>query len=234
MSKWQEAVNHAAYNIVKQSADKMYDRSLLRNLADEEARKTYVFQKKSGSRSRYVDHNQKKREKLSADDREETIKLCSINLQSLTEQCENKRKEITQAGNLKNYEQCAKLHEELRSLLNEKGTVQCRLHKLQKKVKRHLRYAEKQNTIGVKESPATATKCKRDIMSFFKSKDSEQSSPNTSTCTTSNTSNDSDVTRILSSDDEDEVNVINKRKLDFHEGYTELIGDQNLVGNEVG
>ena len=104
LSRWQDAVNDAAFNMVKKSPDKMYDRSLLKFLADEEARKTYVFQKKSGSRSNYVDHRMKKREKLSADNRDEAIKLCSVNLKPLTEQCENKHKQITQASRLKNYE----------------------------------------------------------------------------------------------------------------------------------
>ena len=54
LSKWQEAVNHAAYNLVKLSPDKMYDRAVLKTAAEEEARKSYVFQKKSGSRSKYV------------------------------------------------------------------------------------------------------------------------------------------------------------------------------------
>jgi hypothetical protein len=92
LSKWQESVNDAAYNIVKQSPDKMYDRALLKKAAEEDARKTFVFQKKCGSRSRYVVDRNVKRVKMSAEDREEGIKLCSINLQSLTEQCENKRK----------------------------------------------------------------------------------------------------------------------------------------------
>ena len=69
-------------------------------------------------------------------------------------------------------------------------------------------------------------------LSFFKSKDSIDTSPSTSTCTssTSHTNYDSEDTVILSSDDDDEKNKIKKRKLDFYKGYT---GDANFLGSEV-
>ena len=240
LSKWQEAVNHAAYNLVKLSPDKMYDRAVLKTAAEEEARKSYVFQKKSGSRSKYVsDQKVNKRAHMSANEREEAIKLCTINLQSLTEQSENKRKQIAQANDLKSYEECAKLHKELRSLLNEKGKVEQQLNKLKKKVKRHLRYAAGacQST---KEDKCIVNVPKRDITSFFMLKDPGHSSPNTSTCTiTSDDSNVSQDTLILSSDEyeyrhecEDERNRIKKRKLDFYKGCPELGENESLVGNE--
>ena len=47
---------------------------------------------------------------MSTNEREEAVKLCTINLQFLTEQSENKRNQIEQANNLKSYEKCAKLH----------------------------------------------------------------------------------------------------------------------------
>lgn len=243
LSKWQEAVNHAAYNLVKLSPNKMYDRAVLKTAAEEEARKSYVFQKKSGSRSKYVsDQKVNKRAHMSANEREEAIKLCTINLQSLTEQSENKRKQIAQANDLKSYEECAKLHKELRSLLNEKGKVEQQLNKLKKKVKRHLRYAAGacQSTKEDKCIVDVPIVPKRDIKSFFILKDPDHSSPNTSTCTvTSDDSNVSHDTLILSSDEyeyryecEDEKNRIKKRKLDFYKGCPELSENESFVGNE--
>ena len=239
LSQWQEAVNHAAYNLVKLSPDKMYDRAVLKTAAEEEARKSYVFQKKSGSRSKYVcDQKVNKRAHMSTNEREEAIKLCTINLQSLTEQSENKRKQIEQANNLKSYEECAKLHKELRSLLNEKGKVEQQLNKLKKKAKRHSRYAAGACQSTKKDS-CSAIVPKRDITSFFTSKELDHSSPNTSTCTsTSDDSNVSKDTLILSSDeyeyeyeDEDEKNRIKKRKLDFYKGCPDE--DVSFVGIEV-
>lgn len=52
LTAWQDAVNAAAYKIATRSPDKMYDRSLLKIQAEEEARRTFVFKKKSGSRSK--------------------------------------------------------------------------------------------------------------------------------------------------------------------------------------
>jgi hypothetical protein len=83
-------------------------------------------------------------------------------------QCENKQKEITKSSNLKEYEKCAEQHKELRLLLSEKMKSEQKLHKLQKKMKRHLQYVASRATTEVKKGPATTTTCKQDIMSFFK------------------------------------------------------------------
>ena len=101
------------------------------------------------------------------------------------------------------------MHKDLRLLLSEKANVQQKLHKLQKKVKRHLGYAN-QHTTGVKKHLATTTANKRDIMSFFKAgKDS--TSPSTSSSSAPVTDgNESNDTLILSSGDEDEANAIKK------------------------
>ena len=231
LSKWQEAVNDAAFSIVKQSPDKMYDRSLLKTIAEKEARKTYIFKKKSGSRSNYADQNVQKREKLSADDRDEAMKLCSINLQSLTEQCENKQKEITKSSNLKEYEKCAEQHKELRLLLSEKMKSEQKLHKLQKKMKRHLQYVASRATTEVKKGPATTTTCKQDIMSFFKQQKSDSNCATSSTCssTCSTGGNSSEDTVILSSD-ENEENVVKKRKIDYYKMY---FGEDKVERSEV-
>ena len=228
-------MNHAFYNLVKLSPDKMYDRAVLKTAAEEEARKSYVFQKKSGSKSKYVSDKK-------VNEREEAIKLCAINLQSLSEQSENKRKQIAQANDLKSYEECAKLHKELRSLLNEKGNVEQQPDKLKKKVKRHLRYAAGacQSTKEDKCIVNVPIVPKRDITSFFMSENPDHSSQNTSTSTfTSVDSTVSQDTLILISDEyeyryecEDERNRIKKRKLDFFKGCPELAENESFVGNE--
>lgn len=53
LSEWQKAVNKAAFDLCAQEPDKMYDQMQLKYAAEEEARKTYVFKKAAGSRSKF-------------------------------------------------------------------------------------------------------------------------------------------------------------------------------------
>lgn len=143
LTAWQEAVNAAAFKIATESPDMMYDRSLLKIQAEEEAQKIFVFKNKSGSRSKYEDSESKqseKRKKKSSDERAKEIRMCSLELQSLTAECENKEKQIAQANGVKDYERCAILHKELRKLLREKQQFKNKLSELQKKEARHLKY----------------------------------------------------------------------------------------------
>lgn len=52
LSSWHQAVNQAAFIIAQKFPDRMYDRGQLKLDAEEEARKTYVFNKSYGSRSK--------------------------------------------------------------------------------------------------------------------------------------------------------------------------------------
>ena len=112
----------------------MYDRALLKVRAEEEARKKFVFKKKSGSRSVFA-HTEKvpKSETMSAESREKEARLCSLELQSLTVQ-------IAHANSSSQFDLCAKLHKEYRALLVDKQNVQNKLTHLQKREGRHLKY----------------------------------------------------------------------------------------------
>lgn len=119
----------------------MYDRALLKVRAEEEARKKFVFKKKSGSRSVFA-HTEKvpKREKMSAESREKEVRLCSLELQSLTVQIAHKHRAIAHANSSSQFDLCAKLHKEYRALLVDKQNVQNKLTHLQKREGRHLKY----------------------------------------------------------------------------------------------
>lgn len=119
MTNWQE-VDATAFEIAIKSPNKMYNRATLKTNAEEEGQKKFVFQNKSGSRSKYVESNKAiKREKQSTEDRNKEISLCSLELELLTKQSANKQKQISQANDLKDFETCATLHKELRVLLAE-------------------------------------------------------------------------------------------------------------------
>ena len=51
LTNWQKEVNKAAFSICLKSNDMLYNRAKLKLDAEEIARKTYIFQKKGGSRS---------------------------------------------------------------------------------------------------------------------------------------------------------------------------------------
>ena len=53
LSSWKKAVNSAAFVIAQETPDKLYDLSQLKLAAEEKAHATYVFKKKSGSRSKF-------------------------------------------------------------------------------------------------------------------------------------------------------------------------------------
>ena len=134
LNEWQEAVNAAAFKIALKSPNKLYDRASLKTNAEAEARKTFVYRKKSGSRSKFVESEKPaKRAKQSTDDRTKEISLLSLELQSLTAQSANKQKEVAEANDLQDYERCGQLHKELRALLVERQKVQNKLSDLQKK-----------------------------------------------------------------------------------------------------
>lgn len=75
MNEWQEAVNAAAFKIASKSPNKMYDRASLKTKAEAEARKSFVYKKKTGSRSKFVESVDKsnKQPRQSTDDRTKDI-----------------------------------------------------------------------------------------------------------------------------------------------------------------
>lgn len=52
LTNWQKAVNDSAYEVAKGNPDLLYDRGTLKLEAEKKARKSYIFQKKGGSRSK--------------------------------------------------------------------------------------------------------------------------------------------------------------------------------------
>lgn len=175
LTGWQEAVNAVALKIALKSSNKMYDRASLKTNAEAEALKTFVYQKKLGSRSKFVkSENTVKRKKVSTDDRTKEIASLSLELQSLTAQSANKQKEIAQANDIKAYERCAELHKGLRVMLTERQKVQNKLSDLQKKQARHLKYMAGKTTSTVTTGTASATSTaitnKVDIRSFLRVK----------------------------------------------------------------
>ena len=94
LSSWQKAVNEAAFVLSQKSPDHMYDRGQLKKLdAEEEARKTYVFKKSCGSRSKFDEEKKPaKRAKLSSESRQIEIGICSLELHTITEQARETQK----------------------------------------------------------------------------------------------------------------------------------------------
>jgi len=137
----------------------MYNREDPKKKAEEEARKTFVFQKKTGSRSKYVPPEKPtlRRGKQSTEERTKEISLCSLELESLTAQSANKQKEIAQVNDLKDYERCAHLHKELRVLSTERHKVQRKLSDLQKKQAKHMNYVARKEKTSRSSPASTAT-----------------------------------------------------------------------------
>ena len=122
------------------------NRAELKLKAEEEARKTFVFKKRSGSRSVRVNNNVEpavKRAKLSADDRKEKISAVSIQIDLVSKQITAKRNLCSRATSVKYYTLCSKLQGEMRALFKEKGSLESQLKELQKKESKSKWYKKK-------------------------------------------------------------------------------------------
>ena len=229
--------------LATRSPDRMYDRALLKIQAEEEARKTFVFKKKSGSRSKYntSESNQQseKRKKLSSDERAKEIRMCSIELQNLTAECANKEKQIRQANDVKDYERCATMHKELRDLWQEKKKVNNKLTELQKKEARHLKYLSsgKRTPLNAGDEVGEITKassCTKDITSFFKSSLVSQSSTKSETDSVFLESSDEDDNQTSSKRKKLDVDGANKLQENDHEKefVVESLSEQSITRSE--
>lgn len=144
LSDWQKAVNNAAFNMCVEEPDKMYDRAQLKYAAEEEARKTYVFKKTAGSRSKFDDSTSStKREKMNSESRRKEIAACSLKIQSFMSQVAEKQKQISNSLSIKDFDKCALLQKEFRGLMAERKKQETRLTELQKKEAKHLKYRSK-------------------------------------------------------------------------------------------
>lgn len=139
LTAWQEAVNAAALKIALKSPNEMCDRASLKASAEADARKTFVYRKKTVSRSKFAESEKSvpKTKKQSTDDRSKEINLLSVELQSLTAQSANKQKEVAHANNLKENKRCTSLHKGLGAMLVERQQVQNKHSDLHKKEAKH-------------------------------------------------------------------------------------------------
>lgn len=161
ITSWQKAVNDAAFCIAQQSPERMYDRTQLKLHAEEDARKSYIFKKSSGSRTKFSNEEARpeKRPKLSINTREEEIGLCSLEIQALTGQAKEAQRKLSSAVTLKDFAMCSDLQTEYRRILVEKKKKEARLAELQIKQARHMKYmAKKKNKEEGSSKSETAAK----------------------------------------------------------------------------
>ena len=204
LSDWQKAVNKAAYNMCVKDPDNMYDRAKLKYDAEEEARKTYVFKKAAGSRSKYEEgETSTKRAKLTSEQRQTEIEMCSSKIKSLASQVIEKQNGISRSLSVKNFEKCTLLQKEYRGLMAERKRQENRLTELQKKEAKHLKYkSKKEKRRGETEINCQPKKsCVNDIRSMLIVKEKTP-------ITEDDTGNQSDDTLILSDNESDIGNKI--------------------------
>lgn len=201
LTSWQKAVNDAAFLIAQETPDKLYNRAQLKLSAEEKARKSYVFKRKSGSRSSFEEEEDiPKREKLSSAKRENEILTCSSEIKSITAKIALQQREINKANTTKDFDLCAKLHSEQRKMMKGLRSLEKKQASLQKKQAKHERYLERKGEGKSKVSPSDSEDVfQKDIRSFMKSKD--QSNDN-SLLSEDKHDPQSDDTLILSSDEE--------------------------------
>ena len=102
LSEWQKVVNKAAFNLCIEDLEKMYDRAQLKYAPEEEARKTYVFKKAAGSRSKFDEGDTStKRTKLNSEARQSEIEVCSSKIKSLASQVVEKQNQISRSLSVK-------------------------------------------------------------------------------------------------------------------------------------
>ena len=170
LSSWQKAVNKAAFVLAQESPDCMYNRGQLKLDAEEEARKTYVFKKTHGSRSKFnQEEKPAKRAKLSSESRNKEIGICSLELHTLTKRAEETQMQLSRASATKDFAKCSQLHKEYRLLQNERQKTETKLAMLQRKQARHLKYAAKKahNEAQSSKSAASEPQPLEDIRNFF-------------------------------------------------------------------
>ncbi len=132
LTDWQNAVNASALQLALEHPSLLYDRGTLKLRAEEKARQTYVFKKRTGSRSTKLDGEpQPKRSKVS----QERGKMAEISaeIEILKKQISTKQNIISKANSVKDYQLCDKTQTEWRKLVKEKGRCERELAEFQKK-----------------------------------------------------------------------------------------------------
>lgn len=248
LSSWQKAVNDAAFVITQEAPDKLYDRSQLKLEAEEKARATYVFKKKSGSRSKFEDTHTATRKKMSTAERKQELASSSCKIQKMTTMIAELEKDINKAKVMKDFELCSKLHGEQRKMIKEQNRVKKKYNYLQKKEQKHQWYQEKRRDDG--RSKASSSECEdvlqKDIRHFMQKKSADPSTSNTKIAEEMHGSQSGDTVMVDSSTSEEEKSksssdggwldmTVPELKRKIHPASKEIIGDtEQLVAGDEG
>ena len=204
LTDWHKAVNEAAFHLSKDDPNLLYDRAQLKTSAEEEARKTYVFKKASGSRSAQVNPSKPKRAKISSSERSEKIASLSIQRDLIKKQISSKQQLCNRATAVKDFTLCGKLQGEMRSLFKEKENLESSFRRLQKKARKSDWYEKKKrSSLPPAEGPKSGTPSSMDIRKLFTT--TQESSEPTSSSQTHSTEHNrvSPQTQGLQSEDDD-------------------------------
>lgn len=167
ITAWQNAVNEAAHEIVQNNHNLLYDRASLKFQAEARARETYIFKKRSGSRSKLTQNDseqQVKRTKLNHSQRVTLLSSLSEQLVSVKKQIEITEKHISRSTAISDFDSCSKAHVQLRKLLAEKQSLQNKLIDIESKNARaQKRNKSKQSQFNIK-TPVSGTE---NITTYF-------------------------------------------------------------------
>ena len=170
LTSWQNAVNNAAYELSKEDQSLLYDRASLKLRAEAKARESYVFRKRSGSRSKLEkgDTQQEvKRTKLNSTQRANTMASLTSQLESVKNQVGMTQRYISNSSGLSNFEACSKAHTELRKLLVQKQSLENNLADLASKDAKYQKKLKKKKSSTITSSPCPQTP---DIRTLFSTK----------------------------------------------------------------
>lgn len=136
LTQWQKVVNDCAFELAKSDANLLYNRGLLKEKAEERARASYIFKKKTGSRSTKVlsgTEPEPKRQKLSKEDRAHEIHTVSTEIDMIKKHIIIKQQMISKASSVKDFHLCDNEQKEMRELVKKKFKLEKTLKELQKK-----------------------------------------------------------------------------------------------------
>ena len=214
LTNWQKEVNKAAFSVCLKSNDMLYNRAKLKLDAEEIARKTYIFQKKGGSRSIFCEAGPvPKKPRISSDEREKRIANVSQRLEEITKHVAVKQKLITQSSTTKDYHLCDKYHHQLRELMHEKQKMEAQLKDLMKKKKKHHSYVAKATTSQAKNPSSVNTSSHTNIRLLLSSKSktgsSSEGETSSSIVTIDDSSEDVSDASVFNTDLDDSTSVAN-------------------------
>ncbi len=139
-------MNSAAFLIAQKAPDKLYECSELKLAAEEKARTTYVYKKRSGSRSKFEPAKEiQKRGKMSTSERKEEIAFCSSRIQTMTSRITELERDINRARATKDYVSCSNLHGQQRKMIKDLNGLKNKLANVQKKEIKHQKYMAKRS-----------------------------------------------------------------------------------------